>query len=72
MANSSEPLYSKGTELTVWFKFSDGHSEVQAIGKVLSARTVGVQYLYTLETSDGIYCAYEHECTMTLEQDRLM
>lgn len=72
---SVPPKYSKGTELTVWFKFSDGHCEPLAIGNVLSARVVGQHYLYTLvnvKTSpDGLYCAYEYECTMALEQDRL-
>lgn len=76
---SVPPKYSKGAELTVWFKFSDGHKEVLAIGNVLSVRVVGGKYLYTLETKDNgcftdgesYYLAYEHECTPTLEHDRL-
>ena len=75
MSLSIPPKYSKGTELTVWFKFSDGHSEPLAIGNVLSVRVVSGKYLYTLEnvqtSPDGLCCAYEYECTMTLEQDRL-
>ena len=69
------PKYNKGEELTVWFKFSDGHREVLAIGNVLSVRVVSGKYLYTLEnvqtSPDGLYVAYELEVTPTLEQDRL-
>ena len=69
------PKYSKGTELTVWFKFSDGHKEVLAIGNVLSVRVVNQNYLYTLEnvqtSPDGLYVAYEFEATETVEKDRL-
>lgn len=72
---SAPPKYSKGEELTVWFKFSDGHSEPLAIGNVLSVRVVNQHYLYTLEnvqtSSDGLYVAYEFEVTPTMEQDRL-
>lgn len=72
---SVPPKYSKGTELTVWFKFSDGHKEVLAIGNVLSVRVVSGKYLYTLEnvqtSPDGLYVAYEFEVTEAVEQDRL-
>ena len=72
---SVPPEYSKGAELTVWFKFSDGHSEPLAIGNVLSVRVVSGKYLYTLEnvqtSPDGLYVAYEFEVTEAVEQDRL-
>ena len=75
LALSVPPKYSKGTELTVWFKFSDGHKEVLAIGNALSVRVVSGKYLYTLEnvqtSPDGLYVAYEFEVTETVEQDRL-
>jgi len=72
---SVPPKYSKGTELTVWLKFSDGHREVLVIGNVLSVRVVNQNYLYTLEnvktSPDGLYVAYEFEVTETVEKDRL-
>jgi len=72
---SVPPKYNKGEELTVWFKFSDGHKEVLAIGNVLSVRVVNQHYLYTLEnvktSPDGLYVSYEFEVTPTMEQDRL-